>query len=97
MSIKAEPDPFGERTTIRATLSAPRSFVLLQVYDRRGRLRRRLLDGVEVGSTLEVSWEGRDDSGRLVRPGVYILSLERSGMDGSVSSARALVTYAKGL
>lgn len=97
VSIKSEPDPFGERTTIRATLSAPRSFVLLQVYDRRGRLRRRLLDGVEVGSTLEVSWDGRDDSGRLVRPGVYILSLERSGTDGSVSSARALVTYAKGL
>lgn len=96
-AIVADPDPFDDETTISADLLDSRSFVTLHVYDRRGRLRRRLLDGVESGPTLRVRWDARDDAGRLVRPGTYVLVVESSGNDGRVTRSRGTVTFAKGL
>jgi len=84
LGIRALPDPFDKQTTLSATLPIPRSSAILQVYDRRGRLCRRLLDGVEVGSSFSVLWDGRDDDGQWVRPGAYVVYLEVSDSEGGV-------------
>jgi hypothetical protein len=97
LDLKASPEVFDDLTTISANLPHPRATVTLYVYDRRGRLHRRLLDGVEVGASIAVSWDGRDEGHRVVRPGIYTLFMEIVGQNGGVEHARSQVVYAKGL
>jgi len=81
----AVPSPFNPRTSITFSLkqSGP---VELAIYDARGRRITVLTDGVQpVGSTT-VSWDGRDQAGRDVPSGTYLV-VARSGSEMDVSKA----------
>ena len=54
------PNPFNPQTTIAFDLARAQS-VRLEVFDLRGRLVRRLQDGVLAAGRHEVRWDGRDD------------------------------------
>jgi hypothetical protein len=69
------PNPFVPATTIRFTLPAA-SRAALDIYDARGRLVRRLLDGARSAGTHAVRWDGTDDQGREVASGVYFYRLD---------------------
>jgi len=72
------PNPFSPETVIRFSL-AERGHVSLRVYDVQGRPVRTLVNG-EIGpDRYEAGWEGLDDSGRRVGPGVYFYKLEAPG------------------
>jgi hypothetical protein len=69
------PNPFVDATSIRFRLTetAP---VDLVVYDVQGRRVRALRSKERHTAGLHVvSWHGRDDSGRIVSPGVYFVRL----------------------
>jgi hypothetical protein len=69
------PNPFVDATSIRfrITETAP---VDLVVYDVQGRRVRALRSKEKHAAGLHVvSWHGRDDSGRIVSPGVYFVRL----------------------
>jgi len=57
------------------------SRVSLHIYDLRGRAVRYLLDKVERGGTQEIIWDGRDEKGNLLPPGIYLCYLEVSSLD----------------
>ncbi len=80
---RARPNPARSLTTISYDL--PRdSVVRLEVYDVQGRCARILVDGAaEAAGSHGIQWDGRDDSGRRVPPGVYYLHL-RAGSGTSV-------------
>ena len=64
------PNPFADRAAIRFTLDAGRR-TLLQIHDLSGRVVRTLLaSGVERGA-YSLVWDGRDDAGRRLAPGIY--------------------------
>jgi hypothetical protein len=69
------PNPFNPSTVISFTLARGES-VNLAIYDLRGRVVRRLVDGgaLPAGSH-DVAWDGRGDDGRSVAAGVYLYSL----------------------
>jgi hypothetical protein len=70
------PNPFNPVTKVRYELTAPGK-VDLRVYDLAGRLVRVLKSGVpEPAGVRETRWEGRDDRGRAVAAGVYVIRLE---------------------
>ncbi len=70
------PNPFAGVTTIAFSLPQPASARLL-VFDATGRLVRTLLDrGTLPAGRHESTWEGNDDRGVRVAPGVYAVSLE---------------------
>jgi DNA-binding beta-propeller fold protein YncE len=70
----AQPNPFNESTVFRYTLPQ-KATVRLSVYDIAGRRIRLFEEGqMEAGAHL-LRWDGRDDSGRLVPPGVYLYRL----------------------
>ncbi|HET9326239.1 MAG TPA: FlgD immunoglobulin-like domain containing protein [Candidatus Eisenbacteria bacterium] len=73
--LGATPNPFTSSTSIQFEL--PRAGrARIDVYDAGGRRVTTLLDG-EVGhGAHRVRWEGVDDSGRRVRPGLYLCRLE---------------------
>ena len=66
------PNPFNPRTFITFDLSRPAK-VDLVVFDLSGRRVRRLLAGVDHEAGRHVlSWDGRDDGGRVLPSGVYL-------------------------
>ena len=65
------PNPFNPRTTIHFDLARSEA-VRLDVYDLRGRLVRRLLQGPVTAGNHQVVWDGRDGHGRAVASGAYV-------------------------
>lgn len=81
------PNPFGTRTTIGFDLPR-RQAVSLGIYDITGRLVARLADGREwEAGSHSVEWNGRDDHGATVSPGLYFCRLE----SGAVKETRRMV------
>jgi hypothetical protein len=77
-----DPNPFGPQTNLRFTLKETAS-VRLAVYDISGRRVAVLAEGLyEPGEYHEV-WNGEDESGAEVCPGVYLARLAAGGMSTS--------------
>jgi hypothetical protein len=76
------PNPFARSTTIRFKLAHP-DRVSLRVFDVTGRHVRTLVDDLRPVQAMETSWDGRDDAGRSVNAGIYLLRLQTSDLDES--------------
>ena len=50
--------------------------VALNVYDLQGRRRARIPVGVQGAGVQQATWDGRDEQGALLAPGLYLLDLE---------------------
>jgi len=80
------PNPFRHETEIRYTL--PKEVkVKLVIYNVTGQKVRTLVSGKENAGYKSVRWDGRDDKGRRVSPGVYFYRLEA----GDYESIRKLI------
>jgi hypothetical protein len=71
----AHPNPFGRETTIVFDLpmSAETSVAVYSVTGRR--LRTLMEREIDPGSYF-IAWDGRDESGRSVAPGIYLMRVE---------------------
>lgn len=69
------PNPLNPSTTIPFYLPE-RGGVRLAIYDARGALVRRLLDGLMEKGKHSISWDGCDGAGRPADSGVYFCRLE---------------------
>ncbi len=65
------PNPFNPETVINYQLSITTE-VTLTVFDMLGRKVRTLLKGQQVAGSYEITWDGRDASGKPVASGVYL-------------------------
>ncbi len=74
----AHPNPFNPKTTIRFSLAAP-GRASLRVYDLAGRRMATLLDGLAAAGAQSIDWNGRDDAGRQLASGVYLLRFKAAG------------------
>lgn len=78
MALGAQPNPFNPLTEV--VYSVPQSGpVRLSVFDPRGRRLADLVHADQPGGEHRVRWEGRDQSGRSLASGLYILVLETGG------------------
>jgi hypothetical protein len=70
--FRCDPNPFNPSTTVHFQLD---SAVPLDVtvFDVRGRRVRGLYDGVHEAGPVELRWDGRDQYGREVSSGVYLI------------------------
>jgi hypothetical protein len=80
VQLDPPPDPANEFHAITGVR------VLADIYDLRGRFVRRLLPAasfrvLELGSRSLAGWDGRDESGRIVEPGIYVLRVEQENLD----------------
>ncbi|MCP4571003.1 MAG: T9SS type A sorting domain-containing protein [bacterium] len=89
IAVRAAPNPFNGGTTVVFTVPADGS-VELVVFDLAGRRVKTLVQGFHVAGADSVDWDGRNDAGRSVAAGVYVMRLE-------TPQGRALtkLTYAK--
>lgn len=72
------PNPFSQSTTIRFALPVA-SRVRLDIFDTQGRRVRTLADGQWAAGYQNVDWDKRNESGGIVRPGVYLYRLTAGG------------------
>jgi hypothetical protein len=70
------PNPFGAAAAIRYDVPADVSRVTLRVFDVSGRAVRTLINGAVPSGERSVTWNGADDHGNRVSPGVYFCRLE---------------------
>ena len=72
LRLAATPNPFRESARFALEV-ATSGRVSLQVLDLSGRRVRSLFDANAEPGTLDVTWDGRDHSGRRVSPGAYVI------------------------
>ncbi|MFN8549441.1 MAG: MXAN_6640 family putative metalloprotease [Candidatus Eisenbacteria bacterium] len=72
------PNPFGPVTRIAYTLRADGA-VRLSIVDASGRVVRDLIDAQQPTGQYSVRWDGRDDQGHRLAPGVYFYRLNLNG------------------
>jgi subtilisin family serine protease len=85
------PNPFSDRVGLTYAVGRDRTVsgnapVRLSVHDVQGRLVRVLQEGVPGDGERVASWDGRDDGGSRVTPGVYFLRL-RAGAETKTAKA----------
>ncbi|MBN1542123.1 T9SS type A sorting domain-containing protein [candidate division KSB1 bacterium] len=66
------PNPFNPGTVVRFRLGRDRQ-VTARIFDVRGRLVRQLAEERFDAGVHELSWDGRDDRGRVVAGGLYVV------------------------
>jgi hypothetical protein len=72
--MPARPNPFNPSTTLNFTLAAAGQ-TRLTVHDLRGRTVRTLIDHAMDPGSWSVTWDGRDDRGRVLPAAPYITRL----------------------
>ena len=82
----ASPMPFRASTTLRYEL-ASESPVAIRIYSPSGRLVRDLLNAYQPAGYHESVWDGKDDRGHHVGPGVYFVRLQT----GTLTDVRPLI------
>jgi hypothetical protein len=78
LHVRAQPNPFARSTTLAFVLPRAGS-VRAAVYDALGRRVRTLLDAERPAGTNALAWDGADDTGRPVAPGMFTCRLTWSG------------------
>ncbi|HPF71327.1 MAG TPA: FlgD immunoglobulin-like domain containing protein, partial [Candidatus Krumholzibacteria bacterium] len=78
-ALGATPNPFNPSTVLHFALAGP-GRVDLAIYDIRGMLVRRLLQGDLPAGPQDVAWDGADQRGRAVASGLYLARLEAAGV-----------------
>ncbi|RMD89188.1 MAG: T9SS C-terminal target domain-containing protein [Calditrichaeota bacterium] len=69
------PNPFNPETTIEYEL-ARAGHVRLTIYNLRGQIVRRLVNGNQLAGKQKVKWDGTTDQGVPVASGVYMMKLQ---------------------
>jgi hypothetical protein len=72
------PNPFNPETTIKYSVKQPGP-VKLAVYNIKGQLIRTLVDEVRATGRYKLIFDGRDERGRLIASGVYLLRMLAPG------------------
>jgi hypothetical protein len=75
------PNPFNPSTTIAFDVPAGGGHVRLEIFDVRGRLVARLVDGPQSAGHKLVRWDGMDRRGRRASSGVYFCRVTAPGFD----------------
>ncbi len=75
LRVHAAPNPFNPRVRLRLEVPRQAGALRLDIVDARGRLVRRLLDGVVEPGVQDLVWDGQDASGLASASGVYYYRL----------------------
>jgi flagellar hook assembly protein FlgD len=93
--VRAYPVPFNPNVTPNMTIDYPgvtlAGTVKINIYDING----DLMLSASSSNSLGFTWNGRNDKGRLVAPGMYIIKVEIQNNDGTYGKKliRILINY----
>ena len=90
VEIATEPDPFSDQVEIEYRLATAPAVVNVTIFNVEGQVVRRLLTAAPSGASGKVAWHGRDDDGRAVPIGLYVVLIEASA-EGRVARAKKVI------
>ena len=79
--INAYPNPFAEQSTITVKLANP-GFCNLKIYNNKGQLVRNQIGENGTAGDHTFLWDGKDDLGKQVGSGIYIVSVNSGTQKG---------------
>ena len=97
LSVAVAPNPFVDQVAITYRVPSPRLHANLWVFDRTGRRVASLLESIESGSQRVVNWDGSNDNGQILKPGIYVVYLEVGTPEGKLFRTRKPVVLARGI
>ena len=77
--LAARPNPGKISTVFTYDVPVPGGSVSLIAYDLSGRRRKVIVSQRQIPGPYQVTWDGKDEFGHPVRPGVYYLELVYPG------------------
>jgi hypothetical protein len=81
--VSAYPNPFSDRISLRFEIENPSVPVTFAIYDLSGRLVRNLAKNRRMpAGKNELQWDGRNDGGMEVSPGIYFYRMISGGKVG---------------
>ncbi|MBD3336870.1 MAG: hypothetical protein GF355_15265 [Candidatus Eisenbacteria bacterium] len=86
--LRITANPFRTETAMSFRVTDPNGSVRLMLYDVEGRRVRTLVSGRLAEGSHEVTWQGLDDRGRAVPPGVYFAILRTLGGETTTKLVR---------
>lgn len=86
LSVRAEPNPAPGRLAL-AIESDRAGELRAEIHDVAGRLVRRLDGGWRAAGAIRLPWDGTDQTGARVRPGVYLVTARIGGRTASARFA----------
>jgi hypothetical protein len=91
-------DGFEDFCMINYNLTQPISQVRIKIFDSKGRLVRTLLNNQPSSSNGSIIFDGKDEEGRTLRIGIYIVFLEALNYNsGVVETEKTVVVVARKL
>ncbi|MBM4165680.1 MAG: hypothetical protein FJ218_01960 [Ignavibacteria bacterium] len=88
-------DGFEDFTIVNYNIPTNVASIRIRMFDVKGRMLRQLSHNEPSGATGEIIWDGKDDDGKTVRIGTYIVFLEAlDSFGGNVYSTKAVVVVA---
>jgi hypothetical protein len=81
--LAARPNPATDLQTFLIEIPASTLGAKLEIFDLSGRRIWRAPDGAVAAGLQEIDWDGRDDGGRIVGAGVYLVRLVGDGLAAS--------------
>ncbi len=75
LPLVISPNPFNPMTQVKFQLETM-NLVRVEVFDISGRLVRTLHDGMLDAGPHQISWDGRDQSGRVTSSGSYVVQIK---------------------
>ena len=101
--LHLEPNPFSpngdghnDHLVIFYHLDQPDFLMHVRIFDRQGRHIRTLADGMRAGTSGQLIWDGRTDSGLMNRTGLYIIHFEAfNSAGGTRKTYRGIAVLAK--
>ena len=97
ISVAVAPNPFVDQVGITYRVPSARLHANLWVFDRTGRRVASLLESVGSGSQRVVNWDGSNDNGQILKPGIYVIYLEVGTPEGKLFRTRKPVVLARGI
>jgi hypothetical protein len=80
IEFKVYPNPFSNQTHFIYELKKPTK-VGLYIYDTKGMLVTTLIDGNQTSGIYKLAWNGKNDSGKRLQPGVYYYKFIANGLN----------------
>ncbi len=88
LRLRAAPNPAGGPMRVAFTLPSAAE-VSVRIHDAAGRLVRELRPGRMPAGAVEIVWDGREASGRLAPPGLYLARLRAGSREGRITLVRS--------
>lgn len=77
--LSCYPNPFSNRLTIEIKVEHSYSDSKIEIFDIKGNLVRTFEVPGLVSNNYTISWDGKDYSGNMIKPGIYIVRVQAGG------------------